>query len=749
MAEGGNIVIGTRLVTDKFDRQVADLERKIKKEEDRKILIEAKLNTQQQDFDKARKDVDELAEAYQRFKEIQDVINTGTATASQFSLIQDLQNTYGSLDALDLKFDRALNKQDAMEQKVNQTKMRYDELNTKVAEYKQKIENIKIQQQVSEVDKLKQSFSNLSSPIQNAVKQVARLALGIFGIRSAYMLVRRASSDLANYDQQYATNLEYIRYALANAIAPVLRWIVSATATILHYIGIILNALFGINIFSNSSAKAFTNMKKGASGVSKAVGEIKKQLAGFDEMNVLQDNGSTSAGGGGGGIGGVATPDFDFSDLDIETPAWLQWIVDNRELVLGFLKALAIAVATIKIIKWLQGISQGLSFIVKGLKALGSNMGTFLTTHASLLLIAAGIATLVTSIGYLIFNWDNLNTKQKILIGVLGALGAAVIALGVSIALGISTATLGIGALIAGIIALVTAIVAFIAKCVTEEKAIKSVKDATKSLKEAQEELKKANEDYVNAVDKAEDALNDLKEAEKRTGISGEELFKKVQNGTLDYANMTKEQKEVYKAYLNNEKEQEALKKATELLNQAKHNEKMASWESKLATDAESGSYDKFKNSVIDAFNKGELSAEEARTLIEKSMTGMSRASQQTFMKDLPTDIRNGLDPKRYETTGQKLGKWFQEKWENFKRDAKAGINNVGNTITTGLNSFIGKINTKFSEIGQKVGQTLADPIKKAMNTVLAKVEEKLNSVVNKINKFIDIINSVPRCQYW
>lgn len=136
----------------------------------------------------------------------------------------------------------------------------------------------------------------LGKSLSDSVKKASRLVLAIFGIRSAYLAVRRASSELASYDSQYAANLEYIRYALTQAIAPVLRYIVNLAATLLGYLNAILQGWFGINIFANASAKSFQKMKAGAGGVSKAVKEIKKQLAGFDEMNVL--SAQTSAGGG-------------------------------------------------------------------------------------------------------------------------------------------------------------------------------------------------------------------------------------------------------------------------------------------------------------------------------------------------------------------------------------------------------------------------------------------------------------------
>ena len=423
----GEITIGTRLDTDKFDRQISDLEKKMKKEEDKKIVIDAKLGSQQEELDKARQKTDALADAYQRLKEVQDRLATGQATPKEFSTFQDLQNTYGSLEKLGSEFDRALTKQNAIEQKVAQTKYRYDEINAKVSEYKQKIENVKIQKQVSDVEKLKNSFNSIGSSIQSTVKHVARLALGIFGIRSAFMFLRRASSDLASYDQQYAINLEYIRYALTQMIAPVLQWIVNLAAKLLGYINAIMQAWFGINLFSRGSAENFNKMKAGASGASKAVKEIKKQLAGFDEINMLTDQSDTGTSAGAGGVG---MPSFDLSAMQGEVPEWLQWIIDHKDEILSVLAGIATALTLIHFgVKPLTALGigamvTGLLITIKSLKKyleaptwenfgkIIQGIGIFLTGLLGIILgfpgVVAGVVVFIT--GLIIQHWNEIKS---------------------------------------------------------------------------------------------------------------------------------------------------------------------------------------------------------------------------------------------------------------------------------------------------------------------------------------------------
>ena len=444
----GEITIGTKLSTDKFDRQIADLEKKMKKEEDKKIEIEAKIKDVSSekidrqiqrikdkiekttnapttlkvnaDIAKMEKELQQYDLAKQKAKEykqqldelekkrmqmlVANPILAGRKATGEFKQVKDdiqeiskllqqanrkilegepkIDQVSNSLDRLKEKQSSITNKileykntldtlntqrQQEINNKTEQYKKQLQEINQNVSEYKQKIENVKIQKQVADVEKLKNSFNSVGSSIQKSIKNVAKLALGIFGLRSAYMALRRASSDLASYDQQYATNLEYIRYALTQGIAPVLRYIVNLAAKLLGYINAIMQGWFGINLFSRGSAESFNKMKSGAGGALKAVKEIKKQLAGFDEINMLTDQSDTGTSAGAGGVG---MPSFDLSALNAEPPKWLQWIIDNKDGILSTLAGIAGGLAFLK----LGEIARDLGLIqgrLLGIKAIG------------------------------------------------------------------------------------------------------------------------------------------------------------------------------------------------------------------------------------------------------------------------------------------------------------------------------------------------------------------------------------------
>lgn len=296
---GGKLRIEADLVTDKFDRQIDKLDAKINKEEQKKIDIDAQMGDLQAQIDKYEELKQKADEAKYQIEQIKKMpheakeMGITLKVADYLNMLNSAENEYKLLLH---DVERHGSKMSEINAKMSSLQGKQALLNDTVNSYRRQIEGIKIQKHTAQVDEMKKSFQGVGNSIQDAVRKVAHLALGIFALRSAYMAVRQASSTLASYDKQYAANIEYIRFALAQSIAPILRYIVSLAATLLSYIYAILNAWFGIGKKIDISASAFNKMKAGAGGTAKAVKEIKKQLAGFDEMNVLSD--SSSAGGG-------------------------------------------------------------------------------------------------------------------------------------------------------------------------------------------------------------------------------------------------------------------------------------------------------------------------------------------------------------------------------------------------------------------------------------------------------------------
>lgn len=410
----GSITIEVKALTDKFDKQIQKLDEKIQKKEKEKIKLEADIKNIKESeagydelIKKSDKYGDKLIQAKQKVEELTNARkglfvngkikaseipqyeNYGTqieeAEAKVKELNIEIANTNKEISKWDNKLINNANKIEAI-------KAKQAEVTEEVKKYKNQIESVKLQKQQAQVDQIKDGFNKMNTSVSNSIKHIGRLALGIFSVASAYRLMSAASSTLGQYDEQYATNLEYIRYLIAQAIAPALKYVVNLASTLLSYLNYILNAWFGITLFSKNSAKNFMKAKSSTGGISKNTGKIKKDLqtTPFDEMNVLSD---TSDSGTGGGAGGGA-PSIDPSLLQGEVPDWLKWIADNKDLIIKALIGIALAVGLIK----LRDLIGGLEILGPLLKIIKTFLKTHGTTLAGILAIISGIAIIIDGI---------------------------------------------------------------------------------------------------------------------------------------------------------------------------------------------------------------------------------------------------------------------------------------------------------------------------------------------------------------
>ena len=183
---------------------------------------------------------------------------------------------------------------------------------------------------------MKKSIDNVGNSISGIVKKVIRWGLAVFGVRSAYLAIRSSMSILSENDSKLKANIDYIRWALANTLKPIIEWIINAVYTILNLIGQIIQLFTGYNIFKNSGIKDYEKSLKNSN---KSAKKLSKTLASFDEMNVLQNNKNQGTSGGG-------TPQTDLSKLG-KAPEWLTGITENIKKAWNFIKEIAPIVAII------------------------------------------------------------------------------------------------------------------------------------------------------------------------------------------------------------------------------------------------------------------------------------------------------------------------------------------------------------------------------------------------------------------
>lgn len=416
MADGW-ITIGTKIDNDKFDKQLRDIDKKIANEEkNTKLKLEAKieaeneLKRQQELVFQLEKQYAKAAEQAEKLQNIMSKKQQGVSlTPQEFMDLSGYEEVIKNEEKIGSQLDKMYDKQSKLNNSVKKTTQAYENSKNKVSELKDKAESINLKKQQKQVENFQKNMANVGKNTGNAIKSIGRLAIGVLSVASAYSLLKSASSTLGQYDEQYATNLEYIRYLLAETLAPALKYLVNLAGTLLSYLNYILNAWFGITLFSKNSAKNFSNAQKSTSKMKQDL-----QTAGFDEMQILSDT-STSDGGGG------VAPSIDPTSIQGEIPEWLQWIVDNKDLILSVMAGIVVALGA-----WKLGLD--------AITSLGIGI-----------MIAGVIKTVQSLLDYLEDpSWENFG---KIIQGI----GIFVIGLGVAF-LGLPGIITGVAILILGII---------------------------------------------------------------------------------------------------------------------------------------------------------------------------------------------------------------------------------------------------------------------------------------------------------
>lgn len=416
----GKVIIGTRLDTKQLEKDLKNSEKELQKyEKESEKLTEAKAKIDV-DVSNAEKELDNLNEkikrAYQKMKNEQAKVKEIPSWKKD---TEEYQQQYESMEKAISKYNDLLLKEDKLSSKLELRKQKQNEINKKIesSAVSQSMLNDKIQEtsqklkQVKGFENIKDKIEDVNKGLTKTVKKVGKWALALFGVRSAYNAIRSAMSTLSQYDDQMASNIEYITYALANTLKPVIETILNLVVKLLQYINYIVKAWTGKNLFK--IADAFKNAQKNAKGLNK---ELQKTTASFDEINTVGSSSGSSDTSTSGGA------NIDLTGLpEGEIPGWVQWLADNGETLKNIIIGIGAAIAGIK-----------LANFIKDLGLLGEAFSSFKTLLLGLGigLIIYGIYETITSIVEFIKDpsWENFANILQGLTIILAGVAIAMLA---------------------------------------------------------------------------------------------------------------------------------------------------------------------------------------------------------------------------------------------------------------------------------------------------------------------------------
>ncbi len=503
----GSVIIETRISTDKIDtdfkkidKQTKNMINKYNKSVDsikRQELALEKVKSKLQDIENGsivprsiRNAESELAKVNKELESIDKKANEISNRQETLSFDIETQKSLGELgdseaiktSELEIqKLDKAMQELAVQE---DQAKLKASELNSKIAELKnnspevnhleQQVRNMtsSLEESKSQTNELGESikknlsfkaklmgisgFDEVGKKVDKLKNRMSRLigTVAIFSlIRSSLTNLRNGFVSLLKQNDSFSSSLNQIKANLMTAFAPIYNACLPAINSLMNSLSKLTGtiAVFVSGLFGTSLEDA----KKQAQGLSKSLNDTAKSgekasgsLSSFDNLEVINDSSS-------GGGGSSSNDNIDYSGeitysqklLDILNKI-KDFVVENKDLIIGFLTTIGIAIGAIKLnnfVSNLKEIGKTFEVIKKFITPVFNFIGKNATVISGIIAIIGGLILVIQGVTEYLKDptWESFG---KILLGI------GIIAAGVLLIFG------GIPALITLIVGLVAAL---------------------------------------------------------------------------------------------------------------------------------------------------------------------------------------------------------------------------------------------------------------------------------------------------
>lgn len=370
--------------------------------------------------------------------------------------------TYQNLSKEAIKLEQQIAN---LNSKLSTTKQEYDQIagqiqaiNTKQGIWENAVNKVKnsLSSLKGSAESIKKSFNglpNITTKVNTKITQmskgmkqglghVLKYAMALISMESIYgALSGIANSWLSSQNvtaQQLNANIEYLKYSLGSALAPVIQTITNLVYQLMKAIQSVIHALTGINIFANASAKAYSSM---ANSAKKAAKETKQLARVHDEINNIQETNPESGSSGGGSAG----PNFDLSQIDSEMSPLAQKLYDffkplkeswdkygsivmdaAKNAIDGILASVSVMWQSVESIITNGTIYSILANILNAIGAIGQAWANAWTNDNNGTEVIQGIANMINDITQAILNLVSSTGFQNFLDGILSALSGIV-----------------------------------------------------------------------------------------------------------------------------------------------------------------------------------------------------------------------------------------------------------------------------------------------------------------------------------
>lgn len=408
----GEIRIKTSMELKQLDKDIKEAEKMLREYEKESERLAKERAKNKAEIEAKQQEAMEVGIKRNRIKDILDK-RAQSGQSTDTGIYGDLKLEYAQLDEtykrlsgeiieLENKTKQAMdtnqNNIKSTKEEIGELANKYNQAKQELLQYNEQLEQQKKREQ--EVKDIKRSIDNVGNSVKRVTGQMIRWSLSLVGINGMMSLVSRSLTLLKNDNKELNANLNYISFALANAIKPIVEKIVNLVLTLMQYVNYIWVKWFGHNLFKDSGAKEYEKSMKNSS---KSAKQIRKDIMVFDEVNKLSDDSSSSA------DSGFVAPSIDLSKVDnIDVPKWVKWIADHKDDILRVCDALMALLVFKKTIEWLKPLTDFFGMFSNG--NIANNLGL---TGGQLGLIVGSLVVIAGSIYKIKKDMDDTYEKVK------------------------------------------------------------------------------------------------------------------------------------------------------------------------------------------------------------------------------------------------------------------------------------------------------------------------------------------------
>lgn len=268
-------------------------------------------------------------------KAMDTTVNNALGNNKDFTVLNNqAQKLYSEIEMYNKQLSEAKSKMAQLNQETNKTAITQNKLSSFFGTFKQKIEQAKpsisnIKNSFKGLPKLTQNITNnikgMGTGVKNGLGHILKYAMALFSLRGIYSILSGcANAWLSSQNagaKQLSANINYMKYAMGSALAPVIQFVTNLVYQLMKAIQSVAYALTGVNIFAKASANSYASM----AGSAKKAKQETKALAGVhNEINNISDKDNSD-----GGSGGTTAPSFDLSKMDNQMTGWVDKIKKN------------------------------------------------------------------------------------------------------------------------------------------------------------------------------------------------------------------------------------------------------------------------------------------------------------------------------------------------------------------------------------------------------------------------------------